>query len=70
MPDVISWDVASQIAKNVAGYFPEAPRSEIHSLEADLISVSPEAESEVAEIRESDIKMFQQINQVKIPDRI
>lgn len=48
MPDVISWDVASQIAKNVAGYFPEAPRSEIHSLEADLISVFPEAESEVA----------------------
>ncbi len=48
MPDVISWDVASRVAKNVAGYFPVPPRSEIHSLEADLISIFPEAQNEVA----------------------
>lgn len=48
MPDVISWEVASRVAKSVAGYYPQPPRSEIQSLESDLLSIFPEAEAQVA----------------------
>ncbi|NNN19705.1 MAG: hypothetical protein HKL84_07625 [Acidimicrobiaceae bacterium] len=48
MPDVISWEVASRVAKSVAGYFPEPPKSEIESLELDLISVFSQAQLQVA----------------------
>lgn len=48
MPDVISWEIASRVAKSVAGYFPEPPRSEVEKLESDLLSVFSDAEAQVA----------------------
>lgn len=49
MPDMISWDVASRVAKSVAGYFPEPPISEVEALESDLLSIFPDAESQVSD---------------------
>ncbi len=50
MPEVISWEVASRVANAVAGYFPEPPESEIHSLESDLTAVFSEAEAQVGAV--------------------
>lgn len=47
MSELISWSVASKVARSVAYYMPGPPHTEVTALEADLIEVFPEAQAQV-----------------------
>lgn len=47
MSELISWDIATKVAKAVAGYFPEPPESEMMSLGKSLREIFDEAQQQV-----------------------